>query len=61
MGNTVHNTVVKTFVEGTFPGCVGPYYIQPDQMNFASLETAMAATLSAPNSRRETSNSEAST
>jgi len=61
MGNTVHNTVVKTFVEGTFPGCVGPYYIQPDQMNFAPLETAMAAALSAPNSRQETSNSQAST
>ena len=24
MGNTVHNAVVKTFAEGTFPGCVGP-------------------------------------
>jgi len=23
MGNTVHNAVVMTFVEGTFPGCVG--------------------------------------
>ena len=25
MGNTVHNTVVKTFAEGTLPGCMGPY------------------------------------
>ena len=24
MGNTVHNAVVKTFAEGTFPGCMGP-------------------------------------
>ena len=61
MGNIVHNTVVKTFAEGTFPGCVGPYYIQQDQMNFAPLETAMAAALSAPNSRPETSNNQAST
>ena len=30
MGNTVHNAAVKTFTEGTFPGCMGPYYIQPD-------------------------------
>ena len=28
--NTVHNAVVKTFAEGTFPNCVGPCYIQPD-------------------------------
>ena len=27
MGNTVHNTVVKTFIEGTFPGSMGPCYI----------------------------------
>ena len=27
MGNMVHNAVVKTFVEGTFPGCMGPCYI----------------------------------
>ena len=27
MGNTVHNGVVKTFAEGTFPGCMGPCYI----------------------------------
>ena len=27
MGNTVHNAVVKTFAEGTFPGCMGPCYI----------------------------------
>ena len=32
MGNTVHKAVVKTFAEGTFPGCVGPCYIQPDQI-----------------------------
>jgi hypothetical protein len=49
-GNTVHNAVVKTFAEGTFPGCVGPSYIQPDQMNFAPLEEAVAAALSAPDS-----------
>jgi len=30
MGNTVHNAVVKTFAESTFPGCMGPCYIQPD-------------------------------
>jgi len=30
MGNTVHNAVVKTFAKGTFPGCMGPCYIQPD-------------------------------
>ena len=42
MGNTVHNAVVKTFAEGTFPDCVGPSYIQPDQMNFDPLEIAMA-------------------
>ena len=27
MGNTVHNTVVKTFAEGMFPGCMDPCYI----------------------------------
>ena len=27
MGNTVHNAVVKTSAEGTFPGCMGPCYI----------------------------------
>ena len=61
MGNTVHNAVVKTFVEGTFPGYVSPYYIQPDQMNYVPLEVAMAAALSAPNSQLEASNSQAST
>ena len=61
MGNTVHNAVVKTFAKGTFPGCVGPSYIQTDQMNFAPLETAMEAALSAPNSRPEASNSQTST
>jgi hypothetical protein len=30
MGNMVHNTVVKTFAEGMFPGCVGPCYVQLD-------------------------------
>ena len=30
MRNTVHNVVVKTFAEGTFPRCMGPCYIQPD-------------------------------
>ena len=60
MGNTVHNAVVKTFAEGTFPGCVGPSYIQPDQMNFAPLEAAVAAALSTPDSRPETSNNQVS-
>ena len=27
MSNTVHNAVVKSFVEGMFPGCMGPCYI----------------------------------
>ena len=27
MGNTVHNAVVKTFAEGTLPGCMGPCYM----------------------------------
>ena len=27
MGNTVHNAVVKTFAEGTFPDYMGPCYI----------------------------------
>jgi hypothetical protein len=27
MGNIVHNAVVKTFAEDTFPGCMGPCYI----------------------------------
>ena len=30
MGNTMHNAVVKTFAEGTLPGCMGSCYIQPD-------------------------------
>ena len=34
MGNTVRNAVVKTFAEGTFPGCMGPCYIQPYQMQY---------------------------
>ena len=60
MGNTVHNVVVKTFTEGTFPDCVGPYYIQPDQMQYVPLEVSMAAALSAQNSQAEASNSQAS-
>ena len=45
MGNTVHNAVVKTFAEGTFLGCMGPCYIQPDQMQYVPLEVSMAAAL----------------
>ena len=60
MGNTVHNAVVKTFAEGTFPGCVGPCYIQLDQMNYVPLEVSMAVALSAQNSQPEASNSHAS-
>ena len=59
MGNTVHNAVVKTFAEGTFPGCMGPCYIQPDQMQNIPLEVSMAAALSAQNSQAEASNSQA--
>ena len=59
MGNTVQNAVVKTFVEDTFPGCMGPCYIQPDQMQYVPLEVSMAAALSAQNSQTETSNSQA--
>ena len=59
MGNTVHNAVVKTFAEGTFPGCMGPCYIQPDQMQYIPWEVSMAAALSAPNSQAGTSNSQA--
>ena len=50
MGNIVHNAVVKTFAKGTFSGCMGPCYIQPDQMQYIPLEVSMAAALSAPNS-----------
>ena len=57
MGNTVHNAVVKTFAEGTFPGCMGPCYIQPDQIQYVPLEVSMAAALSAQNSQAGTSNS----
>ena len=60
MGNTVHNAVVKTFAEGTFPGCMGPCYIQPDQMQYVPLEISMAAALSAQNSQAGTSNSQTS-
>ena len=58
MGNTVHNAVVKTFAEGTFQGCMGPCYIQPDQMQYVPLEVSMAAALSAKNSQAGTSNSQ---
>ena len=61
MGNIVHNVVVKAFAEGMFPGCVGPSLIQPNQMNFVPLEAAVVATLSATDSRPETSNNQAST
>ena len=57
MGNTVHNAVVKTFTEGTFPGCVGPCYMQLSQMQYTPLEVSMAAALSAPNSQAGASNS----
>ena len=55
----VHNAVVKTFAEGTFPGCMGSCYIQLDQMQYVPLEVSMAAVLSAQNSQAETSNSQA--
>ena len=61
MGNIIHNAVVKTFAEGTFPGCMGPCYIQPDQMNYVPLEVSMTAALSAQRSQLEASNSQAST
>ena len=60
MGNIVHNVVVKAFAEGMFPGCVGPSLIQPNQMNFVPLEAAVVATLSATDSRPETSNNQTS-
>ena len=58
MGNTVHNAVVKTFAEGTLPGCTGPCYKQPDQMQYTPLEVSMAAALSAKDSQAGTSNSQ---
>ena len=58
MGNTVHNAVVKTFAEGTLPGCMGPCYIQPDQMQYTPLEVSMAAALSAQNSQAGTSSNQ---
>ena len=58
MGNTINNAVVKTFAEDTFPGCMGPCYIQPDQMQYIPLEVSMAAALSGPNSQAGTSNSQ---
>ena len=60
MGNTVHNAVVKTFAEGTLLGCMGPYYIQSNQMQYIPLEVSMAVALSAQNSHAEASNSQAS-
>ena len=60
MSNTVHNAVVKTFAEGTFPGCMGPCYIQPDQMQYTPLEVSMAAALSAQNSQAEANDIQAS-
>jgi hypothetical protein len=59
MGNTVHNVVVKTFTEGTFPGRMVPCYIQPDQIQYVPLEVSMAIVLSAPNSPAGTSDSQA--
>src|SRR6185437_2054639 len=58
MGNTVHNAVVKTFADGTLPGCMGPCYIQPDQMQYTPLEVSMATSLSAQDSQAGTSNSQ---
>ena len=58
MSNTVHNAAVKTFAEGTLPGCMGPCYIQPDQMQYTPLEVSMAATLLAQDSQAGTSNSQ---
>ena len=58
MSNTVHNAVVKTFTEDTFLGCMGPCYIQPDQMQYVPLEVSMATALSAQNSQAGTSNSQ---
>jgi hypothetical protein len=58
MGNTVHNAVVKTFAEITFPGCMGPCYIQPNQMQYTPLEVSMAAALSAQDSQAGASNSQ---
>src|SRR6185436_14639306 len=45
MGNTVHNAVAKTFAKATLPGCMGPCYIQPDQILYTPLEVSMAAAL----------------
>ena len=59
MGNTVQNAVVKNFIEGTFPGCMGLCYIQPDQILYVPLEVSMAVALSAQNSLAEASKSQA--
>ena len=53
MSNTVQNAVVETFAEGTFPGCMGPCYIQPDQMQYIPLEVSTAVALSAQNSQQK--------
>jgi len=58
MSNTVHNAVVKTFAEGTFLWCMGPYYIQTDQMQYTPLEVSMAVALSVQDSQAGTSNSQ---
>ena len=58
MGKTVHNAVVKTFAEGTFPGCMGPCYIQPDQIQYIPLEVSMAVAMSVQDSQAGTSNSQ---
>jgi hypothetical protein len=59
MCNTVHNAVLKTFAEGTFPGCMSHCYIQPDQIQYVTLEMSMAVALLAQNSQAVTSNSQA--
>jgi hypothetical protein len=58
MGNTVDNAVVKTFAKGTLLGCMSPYYIQLDQMQYTPLEVSMEAALSAQDSQAGTRNSQ---
>ena len=58
MGNTVHNAMVKTFAEGTLPGCMSPCYIQLDQMQYTPLEVSKAVALSAQDIQVGTSNSQ---
>ena len=57
MSNTVHNAVVKTFAEGTCPSCMGPCYMQPDQIQYIPLEVSMRAALSSQNSQATTTTS----